>query len=88
LQLDLELVAVNVPDRKKGESIIVLSNRPLDQKSLRPRLLEAGLSNLSLPSAYFLVDEVPKLGTGKTDFGTAKKLALRISEVDTKYGKK
>ncbi len=86
--LDLELVAVNVPDRKKGESIIVLSNRPLDQKSLRPRLLEAGLSNLSLPSAYFLVDEVPKLGTGKTDFGTAKKLALRISEVDTKYGKK
>ncbi len=31
-----------------------------------------------VPSSYFKVDEVPKLGTGKADFKGAKKLALEL----------
>lgn len=85
--IDLELVAVNIPDRKKGESIIVLSNQNLDKKALRDKLLTAGLNSLALPSAYYLVDEIPHLGSGKTDFGTAKKLALRVSEIGSRYNK-
>ena len=85
--IDLEVVAVNIPDRRKGESIIVLSNQNLEKKELREKLLNAGLNSLALPSAYFLVDEIPSLGSGKTDFGTAKKLALRVSEIGTKYDK-
>ena len=86
--MDLEVVAINIPDPKKGESIIVLCNQELDKKALRDKLLNAGLNSLALPSAYFLVDEIPSLGSGKTDFGTAKKLALRVSEIDSKYSKK
>lgn len=85
--IELELVAVNIPDAKKGETIIVLSNRSFDQAELREKLLQAGLTGLSLPSAYYRVDEIPKLGSGKTDYGTARKLVHRISEIGTKYGK-
>jgi len=85
--IELELVAISVPHSKKGESIIILSNRELQQQELRKHLLDAGLGSLALPSAYFLVDEIPKLGSGKTDFGSAKKLALRLGEIGDKYGK-
>jgi acyl-[acyl-carrier-protein]-phospholipid O-acyltransferase/long-chain-fatty-acid--[acyl-carrier-protein] ligase len=86
--IELEVVAVNIPNPKKGETIIVLANRSLDQKELRDKLLVNGLTSLSLPSAYFLVDEIPKLGSGKTDFGTAKNHAMRIAEIGSKYSKK
>lgn len=85
--IELEIVAMNIPDRKKGETIIVLTNRSLDKHTLRDSLLENGLTSLALPSAYFLVDEIPKLGSGKTDFGTAKNLAQRVSEIGSKYSK-
>jgi acyl-[acyl-carrier-protein]-phospholipid O-acyltransferase/long-chain-fatty-acid--[acyl-carrier-protein] ligase len=85
--IELELVAISVPHPKKGESIIVLSNRELQQQALRKDLLEAGIGSLALPSAYFLVDDIPKLGSGKTDFGSAKKLALRLAEIGDRYGK-
>ena len=86
--IELEVVAVNIPNPKKGETIIVLTNRSLDQKELRDNLLDNGLTSLALPSAYFLVDEIPKLGSGKTDFGTAKNHALRIGEIGSKYSNK
>lgn len=87
-EIELEVVAVNIPNPKKGETIIVLANLSLDQKELRDKLLDNGLTSLSLPSAYFHVDEIPKLGSGKTDFGTAKNHALRIAEIGSKYSKK
>lgn len=86
--IELEVVAMNIPHPKKGETIIVLANRTLDKKELKDSLLENGLTTLALPSAYYLVDEIPKLGSGKTDFGTAKKLAQRVSEIGDKYSKK
>jgi acyl-[acyl-carrier-protein]-phospholipid O-acyltransferase/long-chain-fatty-acid--[acyl-carrier-protein] ligase len=86
--IELEVVAMNIPDPKKGETVIVLANRSLDKKELKDPLLEKGLTTLALPSAYYLVDEIPKLGSGKTDFGTAKKLAQRVSEIGDKYNKK
>ncbi|PCJ39536.1 MAG: hypothetical protein COA71_13860 [SAR86 cluster bacterium] len=86
--IELEVVAMNIPDSKKGETVIVLTNRSLDKSELRDKLLGNGLTTLSLPSAYFLVDEIPKLGSGKTDFGTAKKLAHRVSEIGNRYSKK
>ena len=86
--IELEIVAMNIADPKKGETIIVLTNRSLNKHELRNNLLENGLTTLALPSAYFLVDEIPKLGSGKTDFGTAKNLAKRVSEIGSKYSNK
>ena len=37
-------------------------------------LKEAGFSNLARVSKYLKLDEIPKLGTGKTDYQTLKKM--------------
>jgi acyl-[acyl-carrier-protein]-phospholipid O-acyltransferase/long-chain-fatty-acid--[acyl-carrier-protein] ligase len=72
---EIELVAVNLPDEKKGEKVIVLVSNSVDSKEIKQALLAAGCSPLSIPRAFIQVDAVPKLGSGKTDFKQAKSLA-------------
>jgi acyl-[acyl-carrier-protein]-phospholipid O-acyltransferase/long-chain-fatty-acid--[acyl-carrier-protein] ligase len=72
---ELELCAVALPDAKKGERIVLLLAADLDPDNLRATLIEAGVSALLLPSTVVAVDEVPKLGSGKTDFAAAWRLA-------------
>lgn len=76
---DLEVVAISVPDTKKGERIILLADRELAQDQITQQLLSQGNSGLTLPSEWHRVDEVPKLGSGKTDFAKAKHLALELA---------
>jgi acyl-[acyl-carrier-protein]-phospholipid O-acyltransferase / long-chain-fatty-acid--[acyl-carrier-protein] ligase len=75
-QPELELAAVNLPDERKGERILLLVAGEVDAEGLRKRLLEAGMNPLSIPSDVIRVEAIPKLGSGKTDFGAVKRLAL------------
>jgi len=45
-------------------------------------LSAAKLPALMLSAEIYLVPEVPKLGSGKTDFAAAKKLALELGDSD------
>ncbi len=76
---EVELVVVNLPDEKKGEKLVALCTRELDPAALREGLTAQGLNSLAHPGLYFRVTEIPKLGSGKTDFSTAKKLALALA---------
>jgi len=73
---DLEVVAINVASDKKGEQIILLSDQALDHASLKKAMLAAGASGLEIPSRIFKLEEMPKLGSGKTDFSKAKQVAM------------
>ena len=75
---DFEVVVVNLPDEKKGEKLIALSTHALDPGQMRDMLLANGLNALALPVLYAKVDAIPRLGSGKTDFGAAKLLAQRL----------
>lgn len=75
-QPELELAAVNLPDEKKGERIVLLAAAEIDPEALRRALLEAGANPLSIPAEVRRVEAIPKLGSGKTDFGGVKRLAL------------
>src|SRR5690606_33477715 len=74
---DLDLVAVSVPDEKKGERIVILVAGDIDAGEVKQALLEAKCSPLSIPEEFRTVDEIPRLGSGKTDFAGAKALALQ-----------
>ncbi|MGD8275513.1 MAG: AMP-binding protein, partial [Thiohalocapsa sp.] len=76
---EAELCAVALPDAKKGERVVLLAAGQ-DPQSLRTRLLEAGISPLLLPAAILRVESVPKLGSGKTDFAAARRLADALLE--------
>jgi acyl-[acyl-carrier-protein]-phospholipid O-acyltransferase/long-chain-fatty-acid--[acyl-carrier-protein] ligase len=70
----------SVPDEKRGERVVVL-HVPLngmDIRQLCQHLGRRGLPNLGLPSErdFFLVPEMPVLGTGKLDLKRVKEMAL------------
>jgi acyl-[acyl-carrier-protein]-phospholipid O-acyltransferase/long-chain-fatty-acid--[acyl-carrier-protein] ligase len=71
----LELVAVNMPDEKKGERIVLLVAGDIDPNGVRGAMVDAGVNPLNIPAEVRLVEQVPKLGSGKTDFAGAKRLA-------------
>jgi acyl-[acyl-carrier-protein]-phospholipid O-acyltransferase/long-chain-fatty-acid--[acyl-carrier-protein] ligase len=75
---DFDVVVVNLPDERKGERLIALVTTHVDASQLREALLAGGLNTLALPAQYVKVDAVPKLGSGKTDFATARQLAISL----------
>jgi acyl-[acyl-carrier-protein]-phospholipid O-acyltransferase / long-chain-fatty-acid--[acyl-carrier-protein] ligase len=77
-QPELDLVAVSFPDEKKGEKIVALLVTTSDGKEVHQQLLAAKINPLMIPAEIYLVPEVPKLGSGKTDFAAAKKLAAEL----------
>ena len=73
---ELELLAVAIPDPKKGEMIVLLHTNAISSDQLQQKVDQSTLSNLLKPSKYLQVDAIPKLGVGKTDFAAAKLLAF------------
>ena len=73
---DLEIAATCLPDQRKGEKIVLLSTNKLEKSELKKILSDAKINPLYHPSSILVVDEIPKLGSGKTDFGATKKIAL------------
>ncbi|RXJ67114.1 acyl-[ACP]--phospholipid O-acyltransferase [Halarcobacter ebronensis] len=77
-EIDVVVTAIN--DEKKGEKIVaLLSHISSDElEILKNEVKESFDNNLMLPSEYKIVEEVPKLGSGKTDFSMAKKVAMQL----------
>jgi acyl-[acyl-carrier-protein]-phospholipid O-acyltransferase/long-chain-fatty-acid--[acyl-carrier-protein] ligase len=76
-------VVTSGPDEKKGERLLVLHT--LDEARLKnclERLDQSGLPNLWLPraQAFFKVDAIPYLGTGKLDLRKVRELALQLAK--------
>jgi len=67
-----------IPDAKKGEKVVLLLEGEKDLDTLKEEVKGLDMNPLFLPSAYYKVEAVPKLGTGKADFKGAKKLALEL----------
>ena len=68
--------ATSVPDEKRGEAIILFSTDPaLSREHLQQAAREHGLPEIAIPRAIRLLDALPVLGTGKTDYQMLKSLA-------------
>lgn len=82
---DLDLMAVNVPDEKKGERIVILFERDLDLSAAKRALVEAGVNPLMQPSQWLRVEALPRLGTGKADITGARQMALGTAASDLPF---
>ena len=68
-------VGVSLPDPKKGEQIVLVSDRPdADRQALIARAKAEGVSELYVPRAVLVVNAVPVLGSGKVDYAGATEL--------------
>ena len=78
---DQSLAVAGVPDKAKGERLVVLHILEDDQiRTLLEKLPTCGLPNLWVPrpGAFHRVEAIPVLGTGKMDIKTVRKVALEL----------
>ena len=78
------VTASSIPDEKKGEKIIILYS---DLKGKTPDDIIVEMRNLGQPpiwipalDAFYKVDQIPILGTGKLDIQGAKKMAQELAK--------
>ena len=65
----VECCVVEVPDHLKGARIVAVTTQSLDEGKVLKRLA-AELPNIALPRQFVLMEELPKMGSGKIDFRT------------------
>ncbi len=70
-----ELMAVNIPDNRKGERVVLLSETALNANTIKTAMLANGTPAMMIPSHWLTVETIPHLGSGKADFVGAKRLA-------------
>ncbi len=74
-------VAVSIPDQRKGERIVLLTTqKDADRAAMQRQAKAVGASELAVPAAMQVVDQVPLLGSGKTDYVAATALAHQAAE--------
>jgi acyl-[acyl-carrier-protein]-phospholipid O-acyltransferase/long-chain-fatty-acid--[acyl-carrier-protein] ligase len=74
---DFNHAAVNLPDEKKGEKIILVTDHAgASRRDIQETARTLKYSELYVPRRVVLAEELPVLGTGKTDYVTLTELAL------------
>jgi acyl-[acyl-carrier-protein]-phospholipid O-acyltransferase/long-chain-fatty-acid--[acyl-carrier-protein] ligase len=75
---DHDHAAAVLPDKRKGEQIVLLTTHPeADRMDLIRWAQDHGVNELSVPRKLFHVPAIPVLGTGKMDIGAVQKLAAQ-----------
>lgn len=73
-------VAVSLPDARKGERVVLLTTQKgADRAAMQREAKAKGASELSIPGSVLVVEKVPLLGSGKTDYVAATDLAKQIA---------
>jgi len=74
----VEIVAVNMPDEKKGEIVVLLYSGDMSKDDVQQAIKESGMASIMQPSSIYEIDVVPKLASGKIDFKETKKIASKL----------
>ncbi len=68
---------VSIPDKKRGEKIILVTTAvDLEKSTISQAIKARGYSDLLAPSAIEVVNSIPLLGSGKVDYTKTKALVL------------
>ncbi len=67
LPQDVACSIVEVPDALKGVKIIAAVTKKIDERKIL-KLMSEHLPNIALPKQFIVVEDLPKMGSGKIDF--------------------
>lgn len=72
-------VVVSLPDAKKGEQLVLVTEKPDgDRKTLLKEAQAQGFPELWIPRAILVTQTIPVLGSGKVDYTATRELALTM----------
>lgn len=77
---EVDFIATSLEDEKKGEKVILLISGVNEEfiNTLKNEMISSFDNKLMIPSTIHIVEDIPKLGTGKKDFKGAKNLAKSL----------
>jgi acyl-[acyl-carrier-protein]-phospholipid O-acyltransferase/long-chain-fatty-acid--[acyl-carrier-protein] ligase len=64
---DVTCCVVDMPDPVKGARIVAVVTQEVDGAALLKQM-SAELPNIALPKQFFVIDDLPTMGSGKADF--------------------
>ena len=71
---------VSLPDPRKGEQLVLLTQQPDAERPVLSRhIIAQGATELSVPKTIHVVETLPILGTGKIDYVAVKTMAEQLS---------
>ncbi len=71
--------AISMPDPRKGERIVLFtSQQDADSSAMVAWCKERGVADIAVPKRIVCVEEIPLLGTGKTDYVALGRMAAEL----------
>ena len=67
LPSEADCCIVEVPDFLKGAKIVAVVTEKVNEQEILPKMAE-NLPNIALPKQFYLMEELPKMGSGKVNF--------------------
>ena len=67
LARDVQCCVVEVPDHLRGAKIVAAITQKIDEKTILKKISEH-LPKIALPKQFVVLDDLPKMGSGKVDF--------------------
>lgn len=64
---DVSCSVVEIPDALKGVKIVAAVTRKVDERKI-VKTMSALLPNIALPKQFVVIEELPRMGSGKVDF--------------------
>lgn len=64
---DVQCCVVEVPDSIKGAKIVAVVTTEVDKKAIAKKMADK-LPKIAIPKTYLVMEELPKMGSGKIDF--------------------
>jgi acyl-[acyl-carrier-protein]-phospholipid O-acyltransferase/long-chain-fatty-acid--[acyl-carrier-protein] ligase len=68
---------VEMPDALKGVRIVAAVTQEVDEKKIL-KMMSEHLPNIALPKKFVVIEELPKMGSGKIDFRTVTGMVQEI----------
>jgi acyl-[acyl-carrier-protein]-phospholipid O-acyltransferase/long-chain-fatty-acid--[acyl-carrier-protein] ligase len=69
-------VVVALPDARKGEQLVLVTEKPdAEKRALLDEAKAQGFPELWVPRAILVTNSIPVLGNGKIDYGATRELA-------------
>ncbi len=73
----VECCVVELPDAIKGAKIVAALSHEVDKKEIKNKLSKE-LPAIAVPKQFFVLEELPKMGSGKIDFRTTTQIVQKM----------
>ena len=80
---DVQCCVVEIPDSTKGARIVAVTTEEIEQKPILKQMAEQ-LPKIAMPKQFLVIEDVPKMGSGKLDFRSLTNIVKEMYAEDKK----